>query len=253
MSILIVDDNEVLLILLDKMLQAHNYSTVWATSGVEAWKVLESDPNIRLVISDIVMPEMSGLELLSRMKKSVTLRDIPVILCTVMADVENVRQGALLGCHSYLVKPVQRDHLLQKVTQALATTKPVMASMRSIQSKYGIEKQNCVEIMKAFLRLLKSQIDGLEEHLDNPIQSLPPVLLRQLSEGASILGAEQLELRIVEMHRALESKVGVETQSQRLLRDLRHLAGALEEQILAANSDGFKPGLDSHAPPRPHL
>jgi CheY-like chemotaxis protein len=237
MSILIVDDNEVLLILLEKMLQAQNYSTVWAASGAEAWNVLETNMDIRLVISDIVMPEMSGLELLSRMKKSVVFRDIPFILCTVLADTESVRQGALLGCHSYLVKPVQRDHLLQKVNQALLGAKPVMSSLRLIQAKYGLEKQNCVDVMKAFLKLLKAQIDGLEAHIKESQHPLPPVLLRQLSEGAGILGAEQLEMRIVEMNRAMESKVDLELHTQRLLRDMRHLAGVLEKQISDAMSN----------------
>jgi response regulator RpfG family c-di-GMP phosphodiesterase len=210
---------------------------------------LETNPDIRLVISDIVMPEMSGLELLSRMKKSVVFRDIPVILCTVLADTENVRQGALLGCHSYLVKPVQRDHLLQKVNQALAATKPVMGSLRSIQSKYGLEKQNCVEIMKAFLKLLKSQIDALEAHLKEPAQFMPSMLLRQLSEGAAILGAEELEARLLEISRALESKVDLDLQAQRLLRDMRHLASAIEGQILAAKSGA--PGGDTTFIERP--
>src|SRR5690242_12010671 len=109
MSILIVDDNEIFLILLDKMLKAHHHSVLWASSGVEALKTLENESDVRLVIADIMMPEMTGLELLRRMKQSVLLKDIPVILCSVMADIENVRQGAVLGCHSYLVKPVQRD------------------------------------------------------------------------------------------------------------------------------------------------
>lgn len=244
MSILIVDDNEVLLILLEKMLQAQNHAVVRASSGTEAWGLLESNPDIRLVISDIIMPEMTGLELLSRMKKSVVFRDIPVILCTILADTENVRQGALLGCHSYLIKPLQREHLLQKVSQAMAGTKPVMASLRLIQARYGLERQNCVDIMLAYLKLLKTQIDALESHLKTPAQSKLPVLLRQLSEGASILGAEQLEMRIVEMNRALENKVDLELHGQRLLRDMRHLAGFLEGQIQAAKTNSAGPELD---------
>jgi len=250
MSVLIVDDNEVLLILLDKMLQAQNYTTVWAASGVEAWNILGSNPDVRLVISDIVMPEMTGLELLSRMKKSVVFRDIPVILCTVLADAENVRQGAMLGCHSYLVKPLQREHLLQKINQALAGTKPVMASLRLIQAKYGLERQNCADIMKAFRKLLKAQIDALEAHIKSPTQRLPPVLLRQLSEGASILGAEQLEMRILEMTRAIETKVDLDLQAQRLLRDMRYLASVLDAQILAATTGA--PGPDTTLGEHPH-
>lgn len=245
MSILIVDDNEIFLILLDKMLQAHHHTVLWASSGVEAMKVLENQPDVQLVIADIVMPEMSGLELLRQMKKSVLFKDIPVILCSVMADIENVRQGAILGCHSYLVKPVQRDHLLQKVSQVLAATKPVLSPLRAIQTKYGLERKTCLELIRAFLKLLKSQIDALEAHRQNPVNLLPPLLLKQLGEGAAILGAEQLEIRINEVSQALETKVNLDSQLLRFMRDMRQLYSALENQIATAPDREGSPAADS--------
>ncbi len=251
MSILIVDDNEILLILLDKMLQGNHYTTLRATSGADAMKILGDHPEVRLVIADISMPGMSGLELLRQIKQSVTLKNIPVILCSVLSDIENVRQGALLGCHSYLVKPLQRNHLLQKVSQALAATRPAVASLTSIQTKFGVERNYCVGLIKAFQKLLHSQIQVMEAYQQNSDQALPPLLLKQLSEGAALLEAKELEDRISDVSNALETKVNIDSQLMRLTREMRQLYSALQSQIAATPANASKTGTDSFAAGQP--
>jgi len=234
MSILIVDDNEIIRILIEKMLRANHYSTLWAANGAEALKILESPTDVRLVIADILMPGMTGLDLLRRMKESPILKDIPVILCSVLADIENVRQGALLGCQSYLVKPLQRDLLLQKVAQALAATRPIVASLRSIQSKFGLELKTCIDVVQAFLRVMREDLKALEANPKQPEMAVPQLHLKQLAEAASILGAEQLESRIGDVLLALEAKSDANTQLLRLMRDMQILISAIEPEIAAA-------------------
>jgi CheY-like chemotaxis protein len=233
MSILIVDDNEIIRILIEKMLRANHYSTLTAANGQEALTTLESPSDIRLVIADIMMPGITGLEMLKRMKASPLLKDIPVILCSVLADIENVRQGALLGCHSYLVKPIQRDLLLQKVAQALAATRPVVASLRSIQTKFGLEPKTCVDVVQAFLRVMKEDLKALESNAKQPADALPQLHLKQLAEAASILGAEQLESRISDVLVAQETKADANIHLMKLTRDMQILISVIEPQITA--------------------
>lgn len=241
MSILIVDDNEIIRILIDKMLRANHYTTLMAANGVEALKILEKPTDVRLVIADILMPEMSGLDLLKHMKHSPIFKDIPVILCSVLADIENVRQGALLGCHSYLVKPLQRDMLLQKVSQALATSKPIMAPLCNIQTKFGLETKTCIDVIQAFLRVMKDDMTALHANAKHPADALPKLHLKQLSEAASILGAEQLESQISEVLVALETKVDPNTQLMRLTRDMEILVNTAEPRIKAALTEESQP------------
>lgn len=242
MSILIVDDNEIIRILIEKMLRANHHSTVTASNGQEALDILSSPSDIRLVIADIMMPGITGLELLKQMKASPLLKDIPVILCSVLADIENVRQGALLGCHSYLVKPLQRDLLLQKIAQALAATRPVVASLRSIQTKFGLEPKTCVDVIQAFLRVMKEDLKTLEANARHPVDAVPQLHLKQLAEAASILGAEQLESRIGDVLVALETKADANVHLMRLTRDMQILVGVIEPQIAAVLAEIPKAG-----------
>ena len=115
MSILIVDDNRVSCKIVDLNLRKHGYETLIAYSGKEALEVLESHDDIDLVVTDIKMPDLDGLELLRRMRENKTWVDIPVIMCTVVAAMETVHQAAALGARHYMLKPINAGQFIQKV------------------------------------------------------------------------------------------------------------------------------------------
>src|SRR5512136_1676083 len=105
-TLLVVDDNEV-----SSMVMAHNLEylgcrTILAESGEKALEILESEPSVDLVITDLQMTGMGGLELLLRIKRSEVLSDLPVIVCTGSDEAETVKKAVELGCAQYLVKPV---------------------------------------------------------------------------------------------------------------------------------------------------
>lgn len=124
MKILIVDDNLVQRMVLEFNLKKNNYQVLLAANGQEALQSLEKQGDVDLVITDIKMPDMDGLELLRRMKSNPRLRELPFILCTAHSDSEHVRKAAQLGCRYYVVKPVQVQVLLQRVREALQSRKP---------------------------------------------------------------------------------------------------------------------------------
>ena len=102
-TLLVVDDNEVVMV--------HNFEylgcrTILAESGEKALGILESEPSVDLVITDLKMTGMDGLELLLRIKHSEVLSDLPVIVCTGSDEAETVKKAVELGCTQYLVKPV---------------------------------------------------------------------------------------------------------------------------------------------------
>lgn len=116
--ILIVEDNELNMKLFNDLLEAHGYRTVQTRTGTEAMGLArEHRPD--LILMDIQLPEVSGLEITQRLKSDAELKHIPVIAITAFAmkgDEEKIRQG---GCEAYLSKPISVVKFLETVRNYL--------------------------------------------------------------------------------------------------------------------------------------
>jgi two-component system cell cycle response regulator DivK len=117
-TILIVEDNELNMKLFHDLLQIHGYDTVQTMDGRDAIKLArEHKPD--LVIMDIQLPEISGLDVTKMMKADDELKSIPVIAVTAFAmkgDEEKIREG---GCEGYIAKPISVPTFLVAVAQFL--------------------------------------------------------------------------------------------------------------------------------------
>ncbi|MFG1344577.1 response regulator [Xanthobacter autotrophicus DSM 431] len=115
-TVMIVEDNELNMKLFHDLLEAHGYRTVETRSGVEAVELARAHrPD--LIIMDIQLPEISGLDVTRKLKADPELRVIPVVAVTAFAmkgDEERIRAG---GCEAYLSKPISVAKFLQTVKQ----------------------------------------------------------------------------------------------------------------------------------------
>lgn len=113
-TVLIVEDNELNAKLFHDLLDAYGYKTLQTKSGTEALKLArEHRPN--LILMDIQLPEVSGLEVTRWLKDDDDLRSIPVVAVTAFAmkgDEERIKQG---GCEAYLSKPISIMTFLETV------------------------------------------------------------------------------------------------------------------------------------------
>jgi two-component system cell cycle response regulator DivK len=118
-TILIVEDNELNMKLFNDLLESNGHATLRTKSGLEAISLARSHrPD--LILMDIQLPEISGLEVTRRLKEDKDLRDIPVIAITAFAmkgDEEKILQG---GCEAYLSKPISVAKFLETVNSFLA-------------------------------------------------------------------------------------------------------------------------------------
>ena len=117
-TVLIVEDNELNMKLFHDLLEAHGYRTVEARTGPEALKLAE-EHRPDLILMDIQLPEVSGLEVTQKIKDNEDLVDIPIIAVTAFAmkgDEERIRQG---GCEDYIAKPISVAAFLEKVKRYL--------------------------------------------------------------------------------------------------------------------------------------
>ncbi|HAH09817.1 MAG TPA: two-component system response regulator [Alphaproteobacteria bacterium] len=118
-KILIVEDNELNMKLFHDLLDAHGYQTIQTSDGMAALDLArEHRPD--LILMDIQLPEVSGLEVTKWLKEDDTLRAIPVIAVTAFAmkgDEEKIREG---GCEAYISKPISVAHFLETVRKFLS-------------------------------------------------------------------------------------------------------------------------------------
>ncbi|MGB1250762.1 MAG: response regulator [Candidatus Promineifilaceae bacterium] len=117
-SILVVDDTRVIQHVARHILQKAGYQVTLAGDGEEALEVLEDEPH-DLVITDVSMPNMDGMELLEAMRASDTLAHIPVIMMTGTGDEADVVQARSAEPDGFLTKPVSSHNLLAEVARLL--------------------------------------------------------------------------------------------------------------------------------------
>src|SRR5690606_31602643 len=117
-TVLIVEDNELNMKLFHDLLEAHGYHTLQTRTGMEALELARSHrPD--LILMDIQLPEVSGLEVTKWIKEDDDLKTIPVIAVTAFAmkgDEERIRQG---GCEAYISKPISVAKFLETVRSYL--------------------------------------------------------------------------------------------------------------------------------------
>jgi two-component system, cell cycle response regulator DivK len=104
-TVLIVEDNELNMKLFRDLLDAHGYRTLQTRNGLDALR-LAHDHRPNLILMDIQLPEVSGLEVTKWIKEDDELRHIPVVAVTAFAmkgDEERIRHG---GCEAYISKPI---------------------------------------------------------------------------------------------------------------------------------------------------
>ena len=115
--ILIVEDNVEILNYLNRELSA-TYNVIRAEDGQQAIEVLGRE-NVHLVISDIMMPVMDGIELCGKMKSDVQSSHIPIILLTAKNSVNSKIEGLEVGADAYIEKPFSLDHLTAQITNLI--------------------------------------------------------------------------------------------------------------------------------------
>lgn len=117
-TVLIVEDNELNMKLFHDLLEAHGYNTLQTKDGREALKLArEHRPD--LILMDIQLPEVSGLQVAQWIRADDDLKSIPIVAVTAFAmkgDEEKIREG---GCEAYLAKPISVVNFLETIAKYL--------------------------------------------------------------------------------------------------------------------------------------
>ncbi|MFX1361643.1 MAG: two-component system response regulator, partial [Promethearchaeota archaeon] len=119
-TILVVDDEPDIVNLTQKFLELENYDTITCNNGKEALKIVEEKyPGIVLILLDVMMPGLSGWEVLQSLKSNDLFKDILIVLFTVKSFNEDIQKGKALGADGYITKPFSGNDLLKYVKKLL--------------------------------------------------------------------------------------------------------------------------------------
>lgn len=141
--ILVVDDEPHIRLLLMQELEANNYQVIGAANGTEAITLARHHtPRPSLILLDIMLPDISGFDVLRILKADATTAEIPVVVVSIVEDQE---QGLALGANEYLVKPIDTKALLKAITKLL--TEPRFKIMAESAARSGIDVMDSISVV----------------------------------------------------------------------------------------------------------
>src|SRR6202161_2912071 len=164
--ILVVDDEDAIREIVCSMLAAANYKTKQASSGLKALAMLNAGEEFELMLSDLMMADLDGIGLLERTKESYP--DMPVVMVTAVHDISVALAAIRNGAYDYLLKPFEREQLLNTVSRALENRR-LKVENRTYQT--NLESQ-----VKARTDQLQAAVASLERSYDITLETLGDAL-----------------------------------------------------------------------------
>lgn len=197
LKILIVEDDVSTRKLEQMILERAGYATLEAENGTVALQLLNTE-HVDVILLDILMAEMSGIEFLKRFKSNPIISNKPVILCTSLSEPDYVQEAISLGVSGYILKPIKAIDLLRKVRQVEKQIQPILVDPIQTTVKLGLDI-NCYE------HLLRVLIEDARKRLRDVGASVEAgdfkdfhLFARNLSSSAENLGANALHRAALE-------------------------------------------------------
>ena len=163
-TLLIVEDNVELLMLMKQLLQQH-YHVLTASNGVEALQVVQAH-DIDLIVSDVMMPEMDGNELTTRLKQDPDYSHLPIILLTAKTQEEDRNESLRIGADDYVTKPFRLGDLQVRINNIIANRRRIRRLFLQQSTEENIEQIKATA-PSADNEFLERAIRCLDEHISD--------------------------------------------------------------------------------------
>ncbi|HEX9769890.1 MAG TPA: response regulator [Kiloniellales bacterium] len=118
-TVLVIEDNDQSRMLFRELLKARGYSVLEASTGMEGWR-LAREQRPEIILMDIQLPDVSGLEVTQWLKSDETLRTIPVVAVTILSTDSDRKSFLSKGCDGHISKPISITHFLETVERFAA-------------------------------------------------------------------------------------------------------------------------------------
>lgn len=161
-KVLVVDDDKFMRDMLSALLASDGYSVQTASDGAIAWQLLDSGQPFDVVVSDRTMPNMTGLDLLLKIRGDRRFDDLPVIFQTSLSSQREILEGIRAGVYHYLIKPYDQKILLALVDVAIEQA----CCCKSLTNKAGDNRLTLDLLHKAEFRCRTlNDVNELSRHL----------------------------------------------------------------------------------------
>ncbi len=204
--VLVVEDDEDLLSFVTEKLGMY-YQVLKARNGVEAMEIIEKE-NVSIIISDVVMPLMDGLELCKKLKENIDYSHIPFVMLTAKTTVQNKIEGLESGADAYIEKPFSLDFLYVQISNLVSNRKKIKLAFASLPLvkavSIALNKSDEIFLNKVTDIILKNISDS-DFHVDQLAESMAmsrSSFLRKIT-GISEFSPNEF-IKIVRLKRAAE-------------------------------------------------
>ncbi len=164
--LLVVDDDPIILQTVAQYLSQSGYSITTSMDGLEALEILKTQPDIQLILLDIMMPEMNGYEFCQIVRREMDTYELPIIMLTARTQPEDVAKGLQSGANDYLIKPILREELLARVHNHLEQKESIQRLKENVRLQKEIENRKQAELkLVSSQRRLARILDLVQESL----------------------------------------------------------------------------------------
>lgn len=242
-NILIVDDDEAACEVLRGVMRGVDANLIFAESGLEALaKADECIPDLMLL--DIMMPGMDGLEVCRRVRANVKLVDVPVVMATALDDLDSKLKALEAGADDFVTKPIDRIELLARAQTILRLNRnrQLVKRQAELESELGALTTNFDAVLNAIVSGLDTRSNEVEGHTQRVTRLTVAIARRiELSEDELVhirRGALLHDIGTLSVPEAILSKAGELTASERAVMQ-RHpqyahdLLSSIEELRIA--------------------
>lgn len=218
--ILIVDDDIRILKLLKKFLQQHNFLASTASSAIEAFTLLENF-DFDLIILDVMMPEVTGIEFAEKIKATKTT--LPILMLTALSEPEDRVKGLESGANDYVTKPFEPRELLLRINNLINLHKLYEKDQKTVMignCTYDLSSKSLVNSNNTTIALGSTE----QKLLDLLIASKNKVISREdISKAIGDLNPRSVDVQIVRLRGKIES----DPKNPKYLKTIRNLGYAL--------------------------
>ncbi len=224
---MIVEDDVSLLDFISKNMEDEGFAVIKAKNGKDALQQLERE-DIKIIISDVMMPEMDGLALCQRIKENTNYSHIPVILLTARTNMEVEIEGIENGADAYITKPFKWKHVMAVVNNLLTSREQLKQKF----SQYPFEDPGSLVTNTGDKKFINQVTELIMAHLDDPQFSVTEL-------------SNELAMSRSNLHKKLKAISGhVPNKFIRLIR-LKHAAKLLLQKEYSIAEIGYMTGFNS--------
>ena len=163
--ILIVEDDASMRKLQQVILQRSGYTVLEAENGEEALRIISCE-SVDLILTDVLMPGMSGIDLLRKLREDPVTAKIPVIVCTSDSEPQNVQEALRLGIAGYILKPIVARDLVRKIVKAEKMLEPVLSDPSRTVSQLDLQVSEFQELLYLMIEDGKSRLKEIGKSIE---------------------------------------------------------------------------------------